>query len=214
MEADRSRNRPQDPTGPLSAADVPDRSLSVHALSAELIADGLAMRQLRASLDDIAASHGESSDPDAQIHLTRQHVMAVLSSIHSCLHKQLACPANLPEDDADDLKIKYEHPSMSLLNAFIGTLADLDNAKNNEVFMTPEKSRGASLRQLEVRTRDEQLALVDVVQVVGGLRSRAEAERKVEEMTRKKGGHSKVLHAARLKEMRKTRTRQRRRTRK
>jgi hypothetical protein len=187
--ADGSKEQSSETKGPLSAADTPKRDLSVHPLSPALIADGFAMRQLCVSLDALVAQYGEGTEPDAKIVLNRPHVIAMLTSFHHGLREQLARPTSSVASGKADLDIKFDHPVISLLRNFIDALADLENAKTHTVFDTPDISRGASLLQSEIRKRDEQLALVDVLQIVDQLPSRAVAERKLVEMMRKQIGH-------------------------
>jgi hypothetical protein len=212
--ADGSKEQSSETKGPLSAADTPKRDLSVHPLSPELIADGFAMRQLCASLDTLVTQYGEVTEADAKIILNRPNVIAMLTSLHLGLREQLARPTGSVASSNDDLDIKFEHPVVSLLRNLIGAFVDLENAKTHPVFDTPDLSRGASLLQSEIRARDEQLALVDVLQIVAQLPKRAVAERKLAAMMRKQIGHKAAPSAEAIKEKRKTRNRQARRVKK
>ena len=211
MVADGSKEQSSETKGALSAAHMPERDLSVHPLSPELIADGFAMRQLCVSLDALVAQYGEGTEPDAKIVLNRPNVIAMLTSLHLGLREQLARPMGSVASSNDDLDIKFEHPVVSLLRNLIGAFVDLENAKTHPVFDTPDLSRGASLLQSEIRARDEQLALVDVLQIVAQLPKRAVAERKLAAMMRKQIGHKAAPSAEEIKEKRKTRNRQARR---
>lgn len=210
MTADSSEKPIPEAAGALPSSAPPPSAFSVHPHSAALIADGIVMERLRDDLDAIAAEYGEGLEPDANIELTRQHVMAVLTSLVDGLSMLLARPAGSSVADGVDQLVKFEHPTMSLLRKFIDALVDLDNAKKHEVFSTAWSSRGASLRKSEIRRREELLTLVDVIKDVQGLKTTAAAERELEKMMRKKLGHSgAIVTAKQLKELRKTRNRQR-----
>lgn len=210
------KNETEEPTsdaaGALAHAAARRDDFSVQSLMSTSIADGEVMRELRWSLDALAAQFGEGTEPDAKIALNRPHALALLTSLHTGLRELLARPANLqisPEDE-DDVEIKFEHPTMSLLLDLIDAFSDLDNAKSHAVFGTSHISRGASLTRSEIRKRDEILALVEAIKVVQNIRTTAAADRKLVEMMRKNSNRS--ITVKQLNEMRKTRRKQRSRT--
>lgn len=210
MTANSSEKPIPEAAGALPSSAPSPSAFSVRPHSAALIADGIVMERLRDDLDAIAAEYGEGLEPDAIIELTRQNIMAVLTSLRDGLSMLLARPADSAADDGGDQLIKFEHPTMSLLGKFIDALADLDNAKDHEVFSTSNSSRGASLRKSEIRRRDELLTLVDIIKDVQRLKTRASAEKVLEKMIQRKLRRSEpIVTAEQLKEMRKTRNRQR-----
>lgn len=209
-------NETEEPTseaaGALAHAAARRDDFSVQALTSTWIADGDVMRELRWSLDALAAQYGQGTDPDAKIALNRPHALALLTSLHTGLRALLARPANLQISHEDDVEIKFEHPTMSLLLDLIDAFSDLDNAKSHAVFDTSHISRGASLTRSEIRKRDEILTLVEVIKTLPNIRTTAAAERKLVEMMRKKSKRSASITVSQLKEMRKTRRKQRSRT--
>jgi hypothetical protein len=135
------------------------------------------------------------------------------------LSDSLRRPANLPSDDEDapdeDVpEVVFEHPAMSLLRHFIGALYDLDNAKKDAVFRPSVTPRGSPLWRQEVRRRDALLELVDVIKLDRNMKKRAPAERMLKLLLEKGLGRAKAISAKQLREMRKTRDRQRRRAQK
>ncbi len=201
-----------EPLGASSASATSHADFRVREFGHDMIADALAMRQLRAALDLFASQHGHGTEPDADITLERSHVIALLTRLHSNLSESLRRPANLLPAHEDDPEIIFDHPAMMLLRKFVDALADLENAKNAAVFETPAKSKGSSLRRSEIRRRDALLELVDVYQALENLPGRADAEEALAKMMIKKVGRGKTLSAEQLHEMRKTRRRQRRRS--
>jgi hypothetical protein len=212
MATDNTEERCSEPVGGLSALGIIQDDFRVREFDHEMFADAHAMRQLRAALDAFASEHGDGTEPDAKIQLERPHVIALLTELHSGLSDSLKRPANLGSADKDDLEVVFDHPTMALLQKFVDALADLDNAKKAAVFKPAVQSRGSSLRRSEIRRRHALLELVDVYQAVKKLPKRADAEKALAEKMIEKVGRDKALSAKQLHEMRKTRTRQRRRT--
>lgn len=206
MAADSTEERRSEPTGALSAVATGRDDLRVREFDRGMIADALAMRQLRAALDMFASQHGQAKEPDASIPLERSQVIALLTQLQSGLSDSLMRPANLPPVHEDDPEIIFEHPTMSLLSHFIDALSDLDIDKTDTIFKTRGNSLGRSLPHYEVRRRDALLELVDVTRLGDKLPTMAAAERKVARMIRKNSKHPEdALTAEQLKELRKTR---------
>lgn len=195
------------PAGALPTASTRDNEFSVFPLDHGMVADAIAMRQVRSALDSFSSKYGQGEERDAPIALERPHVIALLTCLHQSLSSQSMRPANLPSTNEEDLDVFHEHPAMTLLQNFIDVLADLDNAKRNAVFQTPTKSRAGSLSKSESRRRDALLELVDVIKEALNLRTRAAAEREVARMLSNTMGRSRAPTAEQLKEWRKTRTR-------
>lgn len=215
MTTDRIEECSPDPTGALSSAapfvETAEHNLSVHPLSAELIADGVAMRKLRSSLDATANSYCDGMAADANMPLDRSIVIEVLNGMYLGLRERLVRTANLEQPTEGELEIIFDHPTMSLLNDFIGVLKDLDNAKPHTVFETPKVSRAASLSTAEVARRDALLELVDLVKFKEGFSSRAKAEEWLAQRMKKAIGRDKAPKASQLADMRKTRRKKQKR---
>ncbi len=212
MTTEKAEERSADTKGPLSVAETPDHELSVFPHSASLFADGMEMQKLHASLDAIADAYGQGPETDGKIPLNRPNIVAFLNCLYLGIRPNLVRAANLVYSAEDEPKVVLDHPAMVLLRDFIDALEDLDNAKTAPVFNSAQNSKGAALKRSEMRRRDELLTLVEVVQSVYGLKNRAAAEKSVHEMmgkTLKRAGVPPTAKA--LREMRKTRSRQRRR---
>lgn len=173
----------------------------------QVIADMAKMEELRLSLDRLTERLSQQPAHGGRLAVTRLNIIELLDCLHATLNNSLLCGVL----EAEDLVVLYDHPSMTLLNDFIGVLKDLDNAKTHPVFVRPKVSRGASLTSAQIARRDALLELVDMVEHCEKLPSTAAAERWVEQRLVRTVGRAKAVKAAQLKEMRKTRNRQRRR---
>ena len=212
MAKETTEEQRSEPMGALSAVGTSQDDFRVREFDHDMIADALAMRQLRAALDVFASEHGEGTEPDAKISLERSHAIALLTHLHAGLSDSLRRPANMPSDDEDVPEVVFEHPAMSLLRHFIGVLYDLDNAKTDAVFRPSVEPRGSPLWRHEVRWRDALLELVDVIKIDRNMKKRALAEQMLARLLKRSLGRAKGITAEQLHEMRKTRRRQRRRT--
>lgn len=212
MTTEKTEERSAETKGALSVVETPYHELNVFPHSTGLSADGMDMQKLHASLDAIADAYGQGSETDCKIPLDRPNIVAVLNCLYLGIRPNLVRAENLDYSAEDEPKVVLDHPVMVLLRDFIDTLEDLDNAKTAPVFKPAQNSKGAALKRSEMRRRDELLTLVDVVQSVHGLKNRAAAEKKVRNMIRKNPKRAGVIPTANeLREMRKTRGRQRRR---
>ena len=193
MATDSTEERRSEPLGALSAFETSQDDFRVRAFDHDMIADALAMRQLRAALEEFESEHGQGTEPDADIPLERYHVISLLTILHSGLSESMKKPANLRSDnkedleaDKDGLEIVVDHPTIALLQKFLDSLADLDNAKTDIVFKSAVQSRGSSLRRSEIRRRHAFLELVDVYQALKKLPKRADAEEALAKMMKKR----------------------------
>lgn len=209
MATDSTEARYSEPMGALSALAASQEDFRVREFDHDMIADALAMRQLRDALDAFASQHGDGRGPDAKIPLERLNVITLLTQLQVGLTHRLMGPAYLPSDDEDAPEVILEHPAISLLQDFISALYDLENAKTNEVVKPSKQPRGSPLWRSEVRRRHALFELVDVIKIDQNMRNRALAERKLEDWLIRTLGRAKATNAKQLVEMRKTRNKQR-----
>lgn len=117
-----------------------------HQTRPQVIADLARMEQLRLSLDRLADRLSKKPEHDDLLEITRANVIDLLI----CLHTSLSVSLLRRASDEEDLIAVFDHPAMVLLNEFIDTLKDLDNAKRHPIFKTPNTSKGASLTTTEL----------------------------------------------------------------
>lgn len=212
MATDSTEERRSELVGALSAFGTSQDDFRVREFDHDMIADALAMRQLRAALDAFASQYHQRTKPDGARLLQRSDIIALLTCLQVSLSKNLMQGPDSPSAREDDLEMIFEHPTMSLLREFVDALSNLDIDKTDTVFEHRGNSLGRSKPHYEVRWRDALLELVDVIRIRDKLRSTAAAERKVVEMIRKNPKRrERDLTAKRLKEMRKTRRKSQRR---
>lgn len=203
-----TNDREPDLAGALPFFQSSQRDDGEYSTDPQIVSDLIKMEQLRLSFDRLASCSSEKPEPDDVIPFTRSNVIALLSGIHNALGENFRRPVSQPED----IVVAFDHPAITLLSDLIGVFKDLDNAKTHPIFETPETSKGAALTTAEVERRDALLELVDVVKFCEGFSSRAQAERWLEQRMTRTIGRKNAIKATQLKEMRKTRRRQQRRT--